>query len=300
MEAYQWAGVAMPWRYARPLAEEHAAVRHRCGIVDASQLRVLEVVGPGSGAVLDTTLSRRVSGLRPGTSRHALVHNRRGRVADELIALRLDADRYWLSTGAGCTRVRLAELGVVAVERDDLHVIAVQGPGSAAVLGRLVDASGLGPGEHRPVGGVRVARAGFTGELGFELYLDGADAVETWRALLAAGAEAYGYACVDLLRIEAGFLLYPNDLSPVGAPPGARVGGLLAPGPESVPRGTVVHLGGAPVGLVTSSAYGPVQDAVLCLALLAPPALDRHDTVGLGEGREGRLVGLPFVERRDR
>ncbi len=327
MAAYQWAGVALPWRYDRTLAEERAAVRERCGIVDASQLRVLEIEGPDSAAVLEGLLPRRVSDMRPGTSRYSVVLNRRGRIVDELIGLRLDAGRFWLSAGTGSTRERLAELGARVVEREDLHVLAVQGPRSAQVLRVLADTAALSPGDHRELGtSARIARSGFTGELGYELYLPAGEAVAMWRALLAAGAEPYGYACVDLLRIEAGFLLYPNDLALLGglADAGlgwlsrgktgdytgrvatdrqaarARIGGILAAGAEPVPRGTAVSLHGEAIGRVTSSAYSPVLDAVLCLAQLAPSTAARRDAVALGDARQGQLVSLPFVTRRDR
>ncbi len=327
MGAYQWAGVAMPWRYDRPLAQERAAVRERCGIVDASQLRVIELDGPDSADILERLLPRAVSDMPTGTSRYSVVLNRRGRIVDELLCLRIQPERFWLSAGAGSTRERLAELGATMVERDDLHVLAVQGPRSAQIVGSVADTTGLAPGDHREAGPeLRIARAGFTGEQGYELYLPADAALATWRALVEAGAEPYGYATVDLLRIEAGFLLYPNDLAPLGGPADAglgwlgrgktstftgreategrtaqaRIGGILAPGAMPVPRGTGVSLDGELLGRVTSSAYSPAEGAVLCLAQLATSTAGRRDTVGLGDGRWGQLVALPFVTRRDR
>lgn len=344
MDAYAWAGMAMPWTYRTSLAEEQRAVRERAGLADVSQLQVVSVRGPGAVACLERLVPRRIGDMAVGTSRFTVLLSRFGRICDEALVLRIAEDELWLSHGAGATRAQLAKLldsgeapGVAVAPLDDLHVLSLQGPSSAEVLASLgrADVAGLPFLGHRRVTlgphDVRLSRSGFTGELGFEIFCRRADAVALWRLLLAAGASVgilpYGYRCVDLLRIEAGFSLYPSDLGgalslweaglgwlvrdkvseyvghdAVAKAKGAaahRFAGVRLDGHVDVARGAPVRRGERAIGVVTSSAVSPSSGEALCIVHVERDAVQPDAPVDVGAGLStGRLVPLPFRARR--
>jgi aminomethyltransferase len=352
MHAYAWAGMAMPWSYRTSPAEEQRAVRERAGLCDASQLQVVSIRGAGAVACLERLVPRRIADMAVGSSRFTVLLSRFGRICDEALVLRLAEDELWLSHGAGATRTQLARLEdfteapeVRVSPLDELHVLSLQGPSSAEVLGALAseDVDQLPFLGHRRVKvgahDVVLSRSGFTGELGFEIFCQAADAVPLWRLLLAAGAPVgllpYGYRSVDLLRIEAGFTLYPSDLGSVSSlweaglgwllrdKVGAYVGhdavakakgsathrfcGVRLQGDVAVARGASVRLGGRVIGVVTSSAASPSSGETLCLAHVERDAVGTDPPVAVGAPtpadaaapvQTGRLVPLPFRPRR--
>jgi aminomethyltransferase len=287
-----------------------------------------------------------------GSSRFTVLLTRFGRICDEALVLRLAEDELWLSHGAGATRGQLARLvdstqasDVRVSPLDELHVLAVQGPSSAQVLRALAseDVDRLPFLGHRRVKvgahDVLLSRSGFTGELGFEIFCEASAAVPLWRLLLATGAPVgllpYGYRCVDLLRIEAGFTLYPSDLGYVSSlweaglgwlvrdKVGAYVGhdavakakgtathgfcGVRLQGDVAVARGASVRLGERVIGVVTSSAASPSSGETLCIAHVERDAVRTAPPVTVGAPihadaaapiQTGRLVPLPFRPRR--
>lgn len=342
--AYAWAGMVLPWSYRAPLADEQRAVRERAGLSDASQLQIVAVRGPGAIACVERLVPRAIADLAVGASRFTVVLNRFGTICDEALVLRLADDELWLSHGGGTTRAQLAkgvEAGGADVQiapLDDTHVLAVQGPASADVLAAAdVDVAALPPFGHRraAIAGrpVRVSRTGFTGELGFEIFCAAADAVALWRRLLAVGAPSglapYAYRAVDLLRIEAGFPLYPTDLAGLSiwdaglgwlvrdkaadyvgraaveqsrAAAIRRIAGVRVTGAVPVPRGARLRRAEAEVGAVTSSAYSPATDETLCLARVDRAALAlalaSDEPITVEPAAVGRLTPLPFRARR--
>jgi aminomethyltransferase len=342
MEAYTWAGMAMPWSYRSSLSEEQRAVRELAGLADVSQLQLVSVRGPGAVACLERLVPRRIVDMAVGSSRFTVLLSRFGRICDEAIVLRVSEDELWLSHGCGATRLQLAKL-VASGEAphvrldplDDMHVLSVQGPSSAEVLAPLARED-LGDlpflGHRRTILGshpVLVSRSGFTGELGFEIFCRASEAVPLWRLLLATGAPfglvPYGYRCVDLLRIEAGFTLYPSDLGGVSSVWEAGLGwlvrdkvgdyvgreavaqaktstthrfaGVRVDGGVEIARGTPVRRGERTIGVVTSSAISPASGETLCLAHVELDAL-RMAPVDIGAIETAQLVPLPFRPRR--
>lgn len=317
--AYHWAGMAMPWTYSTSLAEEQRAVRERAGVCDTSQLQVVRVSGPGAGVCLERMVPRRIMDMRSGTSRFTVVLSRFGRILDEALILRMGVEEFWISHGCGGTQRQLASVlgqtDCLVEVLAGMHVLAVQGPMSLLVLAPLLDAplAGLPVMEHRRVRlagrPVTVSRTGFTGEIGFEIFCEAGDALALWHEILVAG-RAYGvlpysYSCVDLLRIEAGFSLYPAELGLAASVWDVGLGwlvkgkeadfvgraaverargeqkhrlvGIRCPGSGPVARGAVVRLAGAAgvspgegtvtgVGVVTSSAWSPARRETLCIA----------------------------------
>ena len=344
MAAYTWAGMAMPWSYRTPLAEEQRAVRERAGLADVSQLQILSVRGPGAAACLERLLPRPIADMATGSSRFSALLSRFGKICDEAIVMRLPEDEFWISHGCGATRAQLAKLvdsgdfaDVQVTPLDGMHVLSVQGPSSLSVLAPLASADlgelpFLG---HRRVTlggrGVIVSRSGFTGELGYEVLCAASDAVPLWRSILATGAPLgllpYAYRCVDLLRIEAGFTLYPADLAVVPSLWEAGLGwlvrdkiteyvgresvaraktsathrfaGVRIEGAAEITRGAAVRRGQRPIGVVTSSATSPASGETLCIVHVEKDApLDALVDVATAPMEAGRLVALPFRQRR--
>lgn len=322
-----WAGMAMPWAYPCGLVEEHRAVRQRVGLCDASQLQVVRLRGPDAVGTLEQLLPRRVEDMAVGSSRFSLVLSRFGRIFDETLVMRVGAEEFLLSHGCGGTQRQLCKAGA-SFEVLDRCVLALQGPASEALLQALCGPLELPFLGHRPVllagSEVLLSRSGFTGELGFELFCEPSDAVGLWRTLLQEGEGLgllpFGYHCVDRLRIEAGYTLYPNDLATVSLWE-AGLGWLLRgktedfTGREAVlrqrsearrvvvgvrmerelPRGTPVFREGQRVGELSSSAG--LEEEALGLACIQREAFEEGLEVQIGD-HAGRLARRPFIPRR--
>ncbi|WP_457973252.1 glycine cleavage system aminomethyltransferase GcvT [Arthrobacter sp. D1-17] len=246
-------GWQMPLKYTSELAEHHA-VRNAAGIFDLSHMGEVWVTGPDAGAFLDYALAGKLSSIAVGKAKYSLICNEDGGIIDDLISYRRSDDKYLVVPNAG----NAATVAAALVERaagfdvvvDDVSaetsLIAVQGPNAEAILLGLVPAE-----QHELVTGLKyyaavevgisvnstvhtllLARTGYTGEDGFEIYVPNADASGLWEALLDAGAVhgliPAGLACRDSLRLEAGMPLYGNELSLDGDPFAAGLGPVVA------------------------------------------------------------------------
>ncbi|MGD9531610.1 MAG: glycine cleavage system aminomethyltransferase GcvT [Pseudonocardia sp.] len=285
-----FAGWRMPLRYDSELAE-HRAVRTAAGLFDLSHMGEIEVSGPQAAAALDHALVGDLSAVGIGRARYSLLCSTEGTVLDDLVVYRLAPDRFLAVVNAGNTAADLTELtrraaGFDATVTDRsaaTALIAVQGPRSVEILRGLVPSGQADvvaallyyAATPATVAGheVLLARTGYTGEDGFELYLPAARAPALWRRLLATGRPAglvpAGLACRDTLRLEAGMPLHGQELS-------------STIDPYSAGLGRVVRLGKPFVG----------RDA---LALLAGRELERR-LVGLrGTGRRAARTGYLVV-----
>jgi aminomethyltransferase len=243
-----FAGWLMPLRYASETAE-HQAVRRAAGLFDLSHMGEIAVTGPEAGAALDYALVGHLSALRPGRARYTMICAEDGGVLDDLVVYRQDEDRFLVIANAANTDTVSAALGSRAAGHDaqvtdetaDHALIAVQGPAAAGILGPLAAGLDLAAmkyyaGGFGEVAGRKawVARTGYTGEDGFEVFCRPEDAVPVWEALAGAGAGAdagagaglvpAGLAARDTLRLEAGMPLYGNELGPDVTPFEAGLG----------------------------------------------------------------------------
>jgi aminomethyltransferase len=231
-----FAGWEMPVQYSG-LIEEHRAVRGAAGLFDVSHMGEFAVRGTGAEAFLQGLLSNDVRRLRDGRAQYQLLLRDDGGILDDLLVYRRAAGDYLLVVNAGAREAdwawiadRARGLGTVDVtdRSDGTALVALQGPAAAAVLQPLTDLGldGIGYYGHAPgsvVGrSALVSRTGYTGEDGFELYLDPEDAVPVWDALLeqgaAAGLRLVGLGARDTLRLEAGMLLAGQDFDAAVAP----------------------------------------------------------------------------------
>jgi len=219
---------AVPQSFGDPLAEQRAT-RSAVGLYDFSFMACLEVRGAQAAAFFDRLQTRNLARLSPGRLAYTLLLRDDGSVLIDATVWRLAAQRYWLMTGrrADVDHVRAAGAGY-DIEMEDrsgrISVIAVQGPQSAALLRRCGAANLPGPFGFAQVSllghACVVARVGYTGEHGYELFVDAVLAPALWSGLAADG-RAFGIAecgleAADALRIEAGFILFTHELaSPV-------------------------------------------------------------------------------------
>jgi len=345
-----FAGWQMPLRYASETAE-HQAVRNAAGLFDLSHMGEITVAGPGAGAALDYALTGNLSALRPGRARYTMICADDGGVLDDLVVYRLDEDRFLVIANAsnaevvfGALRDRAAASGHddarVSDETADYALVAIQGPAAARILGPLASdldlvAMKYYAGAFGSVAGRRawVARTGYTGEDGFEVFCRPEDAVPIWDLLAAAGGPAglvpAGLAARDTLRLEAGMPLYGNELGPDVTPfeaglgrvvkfdkpgefvgrealaaraasgPVRRLAGLTIQSRRIARHGYPVLADGAECGVVTSGAPSPTLGVPIAMAFLEPAADDHVLTVGIrGEAVPAQLIDLPFYRRR--
>ncbi|MFD8498378.1 glycine cleavage system aminomethyltransferase GcvT [Amycolatopsis sp. NPDC059657] len=225
-----FAGWSMPVRYSSELAE-HKAVREAAGLFDLSHMAEIEVTGPQAAAALDYALVGNLSGVKPGKARYTMMCNPDAGVLDDLVVYRLDDEKFLVVANAGnagavaaALTERAAEFDAVVTDKsDDIALIAIQGPKAVEIL-RSVTESDLDSLKYYAsypavVKGhdVLLARTGYTGEDGFELYVAAAEAPAVWALLTEAGEPhgllPAGLACRDTLRLEAGMPLYGNELS---------------------------------------------------------------------------------------
>lgn len=343
-----FAGWQMPVRYSSDLAEHHA-VRTAAGIFDISHMAEIAVDGPDAAAFLDTALASRLSAMALGKAKYSLVLDEQGGIVDDLIVYRMTDTSYLVVANASnrfavveALRQRSGGFDVALDDRTEaIALIAVQGPASVAVLtataGLEIDGlDGLkyyawGPGTFAGVD-LTVARTGYTGEDGFELYVPVEHAAALWAAITAAGEQhglvPCGLAARDTLRLEAGMPLYGHELGlsiqPVqaglgrvvvtdkpafvgrdailaGPPEGAPVlVGLRAEGRRAARAEYPVFRGDTLVGEVTSGALSPTLGYPIAMALVSPEAAALGTALELdvrGTRVAATVVALPFYSR---
>lgn len=227
-------GWDMPLKYGSELAE-HKAVRSTAGLFDLSHMGEVWVKGPDAATFLNSALAGNMAIMAVGRAKYSVICNAEGGIMDDLITYRRADDTFLVVPNAGNAPVVAAALAERAAGFDVLvtdasaetSLIAVQGPASVAILAQLIDAdsqevlTGMKyyAADEITVAGhdVLLARTGYTGEDGFELYLPNAQAPALWASLMEAGAAhgliPAGLACRDSLRLEAGMPLYGNELS---------------------------------------------------------------------------------------
>ena len=255
-------GWQMPLKYSSELAEHHA-VRNAAGLFDLSHMGEVWVTGPDAAAFLDYALVGKISAMSVGKAKYSLICQEDGGIIDDLITYRRPAaadaagngtDQFLVVPNAGNAVVVAAALAERAAKFDVVvedasartSLIAVQGPKAEGILLRLVPAA-----QHELVTGLKyyaavevpflvagaakdllLARTGYTGEDGFEIFVDNDDAAALWQAIAVVADEGElvpaGLACRDSLRLEAGMPLYGNELSREGNPYAAGLGPVVS------------------------------------------------------------------------
>lgn len=339
-----FAGFEMPVQYTSIL-DEHRAVRTTAGLFDVSHMGEIYVEGAGAVAAVERLVTSPVATLPIGSVRYGILCNERGGCVDDVTVHRLADDELFLCVNASNVDKDFAWMsahcgpGVTIENRSDrFGLLALQGPAAAAILGRVSDLPRAGMKRFRFVAGIvagahaLVARTGYTGSDGFELYLPAEQTEAVWNTLLAAGAPLglvpAGLGARDTLRLEAALSLYGHELDDDTTPleaglerfvklaQGGFIGAeaLAAQAARGIARrlvgfvledrgvaraGHAILVDGRPVGRVTSGAPSPTLGRSIGLGYVP---LD-HAAVGTRLGiaiRERAItavvVDTPFVK----
>ncbi len=339
-----FAGWSMPVQYPTGIQQEHLAVRHDAGLFDVSHMGQLRVRGAAADAFLAWATLNDPTKLRVGRGQYSMLPNDRGGLIDDLYVYRDGAEDFLVVANASNVAnvrghlERLAAEGppagggafdvVLRDESDDWALVAIQGPTAAVRLGRVVDADLTEVRKNRIVDArlsgmpVRLARTGYTGEDGFEVFARPGDAPSVWTVLVEAGALPCGLAARDTLRLEAGFPLYGHELGPDTNPlctPFAwvvkdkpayglealrsgrcdrRLVGLVLDG-RPIPREgyKVLDPDGVEIGRVTSGTLSPLTRRSIALAWIDARHADEGTRVAVevrGQPAPGIVTAPPF------
>jgi aminomethyltransferase len=343
----EFGGWLMPLQYSGIL-EEHRAVRSKAGLFDLSHMGELFVEGAGAAAALGYALTTDPGTLKVGRAHYSMICVPAGGIMDDLIVYRLGDERFMVVANAGnagavsdALAERCSGFEVVLDDRSlATALVAIQGPLAAGILASLttVDLSGLryyaiteGAVAGIPV---MVARTGYTGEDGFEVFVDPASAGHVWDALMESGGPTglvpVGLGARDTLRLEAGMPLYGNELGLETTPfeaglgrvvkfekagdfvgraalekaavdgPRRRLVGLVLRGRGIARHGYEVFAGERDTGVVTSGTMSPTLGQAIAMAYVSPGDAATATILAVSVRDQlipAEVVSLPFYRR---
>jgi aminomethyltransferase len=339
----------MPIDYGS-IVDEHRAVRTAAGLFDVSHMGEVRVEGPGAGAFLNGLLTNRMDNLAVGRARYSPMTDESGGTIDDLMVYRLADEDYLVVVNASNAEGDYAWIAAQAEGRAGVGVrdqsaeiaeVALQGPRAAAVLDRMTEPAGQASALGRfrcaraVVAGKQalLARTGYTGEDGFEVYTSASDAVPVWQAILreggADGVVPAALGARDTLRLEAALPLYGQELTREVSPLAAglerfvrldkafvgrdalqremdagvprRVAGLRLL-ERGVPRTgyPVLDAEGRRVGEVTSGVLSPTLGDPVALALVPAALAEPGSRLAVeirGRAVAAEVVSTPFYHR---
>ncbi len=332
-----FAGWEMPLQFEGVVAE-HNAVRERVGVFDVSHLGKLRVTSDGAG--LQHALTADCLALEVGRATYSLCLADDGGCIDDVFVYRLAAEEWLVVPNAANVDAVAGAIrdsgGSPADEWDRWAILAIQGPQSFELFGRAFPEAGadqlaLHGFKELDVSGRTglVARTGYTGERGFELYAPSDVALEAFERLLELGGAPIGLGARDTLRLEMGYALYGHELTRDINPLEASLGWVIAwdkdfrgkevlarvkaEGParklvgirctgRGVPRqGYAVYHQDEPIGELTSGNFSPTLGTGIGLALVAgnrlPAPGEGVEIEARGRRIAGDIVKPPFVKR---
>lgn len=344
----EFAGYEMPVQYSG-IIDEHKTVRTTVGVFDVSHMGEFFISGPDALALIQTVATNDASKLLAGKAQYSAMCYPEGGIVDDLLvynlrdrfmlvvnASNMEKDFAWIKSNIGSFNVSLTN------ESDNISLLAVQGPRCIDVLKKVVDADlsavsyyGFLKGKVAGIDAI-ISRTGYTGELGFELYVSSEKAVgeKLWNALFEAGTEfgikPIGLGARDTLRLEMGMCLYGNDIDQTTNPLEAGLGwitklekgpfngsdvirgvkeagvtrklvGFIIPNDKAFPRhGYEIQSGGKPVGIVTSGTVSPILEKGIGMGYV-PTALAVPGTpiqiMIRNKPVEAQVVKVPFLKK---
>jgi aminomethyltransferase len=340
----EFAGWHMPVFY-QGIREEHRAVRTWAGIFDLGHMGRIEVRGPARADFLEFCLTNKVKDMAPGEARYALFCDEEGRTLDDVVfyvlperilvvvnASNREKDLAWLRRWLDARGMR----ATIEDRSEELAMIALQGPKSVEVLSPLASAPIAELGYYCAIEGsilgrpAVIARTGYTGEDGFEIYLPSAEAQRIWTEL-ARKVPPIGLGARDTLRLEAAMPLYGHELTPETNPYEAGLGFAvkLARGDflgkaaleeikkaplsrklvciecegRKIPREghrVLDAAGREEIGKVTSGTFSPTFEKPIAMAYVAAGSAEAGTPLAIdvrGEALPGKVVKRPFYKK---
>jgi aminomethyltransferase len=333
----EFSGWEMPLQYPTGINEEHLAVRQAVGVFDVSHMGELTIAGPGAVDFLRYAALNDAGRLRVGRAQYSMLPNDRGGLVDDVYVYRLDDTEFMMVCNAGNRDAVVAHLRSLTdrydcevVDRsDELALLALQGPGSAVLLERLA-MTDLASVKKNSVleleildQAVWVARTGYTGEDGFEIFVASSGAPSVWHALISSGASPCGLGARDTLRLEAGFALFgfelTGDTNPLctpfkwvvkdkpffgreriwGAACSRRLVGLKLTQRGVARHGYRLFQGQQEIGEITSGTISPVSRDGIAMAWIDRRFAIPGQAISVeirGQKVPATVVGLPFIE----
>lgn len=334
-----FAGWDMPIHYGSQLNEHHA-VRQSAGIFDVSHMTILDFTGKDVTQFLRMLLANDVAKLKyPGKALYSCLLNEDGGIIDDLIVYYLAKDHYRIvsnsstrDTVCAWMTLQLSRFHTTLELRDDLSILAIQGPEAIARLKSVLSFSDyavlerLKPFHTLADGQLFIARTGYTGEDGVEIMLPHDQALSLWDACLNAGISPCGLGARDTLRLEAGLNLYGTDMTIDTTPLESNLAWTVAFQPEdrafigrealleqkrhSYPQlvGLVLESKGVlrnhlPVwvgearGEITSGSYSPSLERGIAMARIPGGFADSCEIELRGKRLPARIIPLPFLKQ---
>ena len=329
-------GWEMPLHYGSQLNEHHA-VRHDAGMFDVSHMNVVDVLGAGGRQFLRHLLTNDIDTLQhTGRALYSCMCNEHGGIIDDIIVYQRAPDNYRLVLNSATRAQDLAWIQKKIIgfsaglqERNDLAMLAIQGPNaikktlSILNMAQIDALSTLDYFECVEIDQWFFARTGYTGEDGLEIIVPQKDMSDLWQSLIQVGVQPCGLAARDTLRLEAGLLLYGQDMTELTTPlesglgwtikwePKDRdfigMGALLSQKQHGVKQKLVgltlldkgimraeqrVICDGLPDGFITSGTYSPTLERSIALARV-PVETGEHVMIDIRGKLCAAKVGKP-------
>ena len=344
----EFAGWEMPIQY-RGVLVEHRAVRNAAGIFDVSHMGRFEVTGPGATEYVQHLTTNDVGKLADGMAQYSLLCNERGTILDDIIVYRFAKDKYLLVVNAineakdfnWCQKHAGANVTISDVT-ESWAMIALQGPRAAKILQGLtdIDLASLShfcfkTGQLAGVADCLLARTGYTGEDGFEIFVPQDQAIPVWRSIMERGKDQelmpVGLGARDTLRMEMKYSLYGHEISEDINPLEAGlswvvklnagdfigrdalltikekglerklVGFQMIEG--GIPRqGYNIQIDGEPVGVITSGTMSPSLNKAIGIGFVPADAASVGNKIYIdirGRARLAEIVKTPFYKRSE-
>jgi len=340
----EFAGYKMPVQYADGVKVEHQTVREAVGVFDVSHMGEVFVSGDKALDFLQYITSNDVSKLIPGKVQYTCLPNTEGGIVDDFLLYMIAKNNYLLVVNASNMEKDLAWINKhnsfgckIDNQSDNYSLLAVQGPKSIELLQELTDVNlfdikyyNFKIGSIAGIDEVILSRTGYTGEIGFEIYVKNESVKQLWDALFATSInmKAIGLAARDTLRLEKGFCLYGNDINDTTSPIEAGLGWITKftkefinhknlkaqkeggatkklVGLELIDKGIarngypIVNAEGAEIGIVTSGTMSPTLNKAIAMAYV-PKELSKVNSEILIQVRKkqirAKVVAMPFLK----
>jgi aminomethyltransferase len=339
----EFAGYNMPVQYEGVKAEHHT-VRNKVGVFDVSHMGEVFVTGEKALDFLQYITSNDVSKLTPGKIQYTCLPNTDGGIVDDFLLYMLTENSYLLVVNASNMEKDLAWINkhntfgcAINNQSDNYSLLAVQGPKSIELLQELTVVNlseikyyNFKIGNIAGVEDVILSRTGYTGEIGFELYIKNESVKQVWEAIFTTSIEIkpIGLAARDTLRLEKGFCLYGNDINDTTSPIEAGLGWITKftkefinhkqlkdqkegsatrklVGLEVVDKGIarngypIVDENGSEIGIVTSGTMSPTLNKAIAMAYVPKELSKVGSTVYIQVRKKqikAEVVALPFLK----